>query len=91
MQPYDKINAGGFEIVFWKNEGMINNVKVAKLSPSITRSYQDKEGKWVNQKIDLLNMSQLYKFFTLAAKVFDVDDKFRAERRQEQAQAKEEK
>ena len=81
VQPYATIPvSNGIKIVFWVNEREGKNGKYKQLSPSISKSWQDKDKNWQRQTINL-NMNDLYRFFSAEAKVKDIEDKFKAERK----------
>jgi hypothetical protein len=80
-QPYATIPvSNGVKIVFWENEREGRNGNYKQLSPSISKSYQDKEQKWHSQSVNM-NMNDLFRVFAMASAVKELEDKFKSEQK----------
>jgi len=78
-RPYAKVNfSNGIQIVFWVNGP--DGKDYERLSPVLAKTYKDAKGEWHEQSIHL-NMNDLFRLFSVAQRVKDVEDAFKAEQR----------
>ncbi len=88
MKPYIKIKVfGGYDLVFWENEHTINDKKFKSLDPVLTRSFKDREGKWINQAIPI-PFNALFRLLAMGTKIKTVEDNYKEEKKNNQEETK---
>ena len=65
--PVDKLRSGLIKVDVWENEREFNGKKTNVKSYSITKSWQDKENNWKDQKVNF-NTGELLRLYHLVGK-----------------------